>query len=204
MFTFAALTNPKINVIMKKILLTALFAVFAFTASAQVYVGGSAQFWRNFDANKTQVTVAPEVGYVLSSDWALGISLEYSYLYRGETAVTYSNKVNAFGVAPYARYTLANFGNVNLFVDGGFGFMALSSKSNGDTVNGSAWQVGLKPGVAVNLTKNLSFVAHVGFVGYTDCNNKYKQLGYDNPFGENGFGCRVDGSNLRFGLYYNF
>ena len=58
--------------------------------------------------------------------------------------------------------------------------------------------IGFKPGVAVNLNEKLSFVAHVGFLGYE--NEKVK--GDDKS--TNSFGLDLSGNNLSFGVYYNF
>ena len=141
-----------------------ILAVASLTAGAQVYVGGEVGLWRNWKdaANTTNFTIKPEVGYNLNEKWAVGTTLGYIYSYdQGE-------KTNAFTVAPYARYTFVKLGNVNLFLDGGFGFATYKVKSaegvKGDAQN--AWEVGIKPGVSVSLTEKLSFIAHVGFLGY--------------------------------------
>lgn len=171
------------------------FAVLTLTAGAQVYVGGELGFWREWQngANKTTLNVNPEVGYNLNENWAIGTVIGYNYIYQQGA------KVNGFGVAPYARYTFAKLGNVNLFVDGTVGFATYKVKAangvKGDAQN--AWQFGFKPGVTVNLTEKLSFVAHVGFLGYRDADER-------EIFGSNGLGFDLDGNALQFGLYYNF
>lgn len=177
---------------MKKILLTLAVAVSSIAASAQVYVGGEVGFWRDYDQNKTTFNLQPEVGYTLDEDWALGIALGYGYTYNDGA------KTNAFTVAPYARYTFAKLGPVNLFLDGGFGFATYKVKGADDSNTG--WEIGIKPGVSVNLTDKLSFVAHCGFLGYRDSDD-------DHPykyFGNDGLGFDLSGNNLTFGLYYNF
>jgi len=177
---------------MKKFLLTLVVATLSLTASAQVYVGGEVGFWRNYNSNQTTFSLAPEVGYTLSEDWAIGLSLDYDYLYNA------GSKKNSFTVAPYARYTFAKFGPCNLFLDGGLGFATYKYK--GASNSNTGWYVGIKPGVAVNLTEKLSFVAHVGFLGYRDSDDDHPYR----AFGSDGFGFNVDGNNLTFGLYYNF
>lgn len=181
---------------MKKILLSMVVALVAMTASAQMYVGGELGFWRNWQngANNTTVSVLPEVGYGLTDNIALGVTLGYTYNYNAGT------KVNAFKVAPYARYTFLKLDNVNLFLDGGFGFASYKAKVggvSGDAQN--AWEVGVKPGVAVNLTEKVSFVAHVGFLGYRTSDDAVSEA----VFGKNGLGFNLDNA-LTFGLYWNF
>ncbi len=175
---------------MKKLLLTAVVALVTLSANAQVYAGGSVAFWRNFNGseNVTTFSLKPEVGYNLSDNLAIGVALGYEYeYYQG-------GKWNGLSVNPYARYTFAEFGPVKLFADGGFEFETGKWK---DADSESYWGVGVKPGVAVNLTEQLSFVAHLGFVGYRDSNDHaYK--------GGDGIGFDLSGNDLSFGLYYNF
>lgn len=179
---------------MKKFLFTLAAAVVTLTASAQVYVGGEVGFWRNYSDNHTMFSINPEVGYNLDENWAIGTTIGYNYNYL-EGA-----KINAFEVAPYARYTYAKFDAVSLFLDGGFGFQTYKVKpshgKSSDAQNG--WYVGIKPGVKVDLTSKLSFVAHVGFLGYMDSDDN------QSAWGEDGFGVKLNGNNLQFGLYYNF
>lgn len=185
--------NKTINKKMKKFLFTLVAAVVTLTASAQVYVGGEVGLWRNWNDNKTTFEILPEVGYNLNENWAIGTSIGYAYNYAD------GEKINAVEVAPYARYTYAKFDAVSLFLDGGFGFMTYKVTprhgKSGDSQN--AWQVGIKPGVKVDLTSKLSFVAHVGFFGYQDSDEA-------TIWGEDGFGFQLNGNNLNFGLYYNF
>lgn len=177
---------------MKKLFLTFVAAIISLSASAQGYVGGEVGFWRNFSDNKTTFSVAPEVGYNLSDTWAMGVTFQYVHAY--EKGV----KINAVTFDPYARFTYAKLGPVNLFLDGGFGIAVYKEKDADDSNVG--WNVGIKPGVAVNLTDKLSFVAHIGFLGYRDSNDDHPWAYY----GDDGFGFDISGNDLTFGLYYNF
>ena len=80
------------------------------------------------------------------------------------------------------------------FVDGGFGYKHTYNNRN----DADLWAVGARPGVAVNLTKKLSFVSHVGFLGWSqskdnNSNSKTSRYGFD-----------LDGNDITFSLYYNF
>lgn len=193
----SALRNPNVKLIiqkthtvMKKLFLTFAFAVSALAMNAQLYVGGEVGAWRNWDDNHTSFNIAPEVGYNLSDKWAVGLEIGYNYEYQQ------GQDLNIFGLAPYARYTFANFGPVNLFLDGGLGYY----KADGDLANDdSIFEVGLKPGLSVNLTDKLSFVSHVGFLGYRDADAIFRAVGV-----ESGLGFDLSGQALTFGLYYNF
>lgn len=177
---------------MKKLFLTAAVALITVAASAQVYLGGEVGFWRNYDANNTLTQIKPEIGYQLNDKWAVGTTLGYLYDYHKLV-----RRGSVFTVEPYARYTVAKFGPVNVFCDGGAGIAS-------EHVNGAgsftAWNVGVKPGVAVNLTEKLSFVTHFGFVGYRDADGNHAQT----PWGDTGLGAKFSGNELTFGLYWNF
>ena len=176
----------------------ALVAVMSLTASAQVYVGGSVGFWRDYNANETSFNLIPEVGYNLSDKWAIGINVGYAHEYDAPV------KANGFVVKPYARWSYAKLGPVRFFLDMGFGFDTYKTKVDmgNRTVKSdpfNAWEIGVSPGLAVGLSEHLDFIAHVGFLGFRDSDD-----GSSAAFGRNGFGFNVDGNNLTFGLNYKF
>lgn len=194
---------------MKKLFLSLIVAVCSLAASAQAYVGGQVGLWRNTDANHTSFNLAPELGYKLSDQWELGLSIGFAHNYYDGT------KVNGFEVDPYVRYTVAKAGPVSFFLDGGFGFATAKAKK-GDRKSDSynMWQIGIKPGVKVSLSKKVDFIASMGFLGYRD-NDDVKVTGIDaiddifedaspSVYGEKGFGFDFSTSNLKFGLIYNF
>ena len=184
---------------MKKIMMTLAAVCVAATMSAQVYVGGGVGFQTTSqDGNsETFFKLVPEIGYNLDENWAVGIAVGYgehkTTLKSGNLKTT--AKVKAFEIAPYARYTFAKFDKVNLFVDGTVDY--LHTDNAGDKNN--TFSIGLKPGVAVNLNDKLSFVAHAGFLGYQNSKDDYEGAKAANTFGFD-----LDGSNLSFGVYYNF
>ena len=184
---------------MKKMMMIAAMMVAAISANAQVYVGGGIGFQTTSQGDNTNtiVKLVPEIGYNLDENWAVGVALAYGHTKNSvETnGVEVSVKSNVYGINPYARYTFAKFDKVNLFVDGGIEYVHTKS---GDSKN-NQFGIGLKPGVAVNLNDKLSFVAHVGFLGY-----QYDKDDYEGAKAANTFGFDLDGSKLSFGLYYNF
>lgn len=168
-------------------LLTAVVALMTLSANAQVWLGGEVGAWRNSKINETTFTIAPSVGYNLSDTWAIGMGLGYEHFYHRGL------ETNAISVSPFARYKFAKLGPVLLFVDGGFDFTTIKPKE-GKAAN--QWGIGIKPGLAVGLTEKLSFVSHLGFLGYRDCND------YMDP-DNTGFGFNL-GGDLTFGIVYNF
>ena len=180
---------------MKKILMTMVAAFAAVSMQAQVYIGGSfaIEAWSSQknagDKSETVFKIMPEIGYNLNDQWAIGTVVGYQNdKWNGVDGLSES----AFTVAPYVRYTYTKVGKVSLFVDGGADFTS-ASKADWTEIS-----VGLKPGLAVSLTDNLSFVSHIGFLGW----NQFNPDGDDNSI--NKIGLDFDATNITFGLYYNF
>ena len=98
---------------------------------------------------------------------------------------------NYFKLEPYVRYTFARSKYVNGFIDGGFAYQHYRGGTN-------AWSVGLKPGVAVNVSPKVSLVAHVGFAGWKSVKQKGSSVDAHT------WGASLDGNNITFGVYYNF
>lgn len=190
---------------MKKILMTLAIMMVTVCASAQVYLGGTAgiaSFGGENSDDETAFKILPEIGYNLNNSWAIGTTIGYakgtSISLLGANSMM-DGAVNgfdakAFVFKPYARYTFLHSKVVNLFFDLGLGFEAGEVKKNDFT----AWNIGIQPGVAVNLNSHFSFVAKAGFLGYESLN----------PDGDNNnthaFGLDLNGNNLSFGVYYNF
>ncbi len=176
---------------MKKFFMTLAAVAVAATMNAQGYVGGGVGFQSvSYDGESTTAfTLMPEVGYNLSDNMAVGITLGYAE--AGKDA----NKVKKFAIAPYFRYTFLSFDKVNVFADLGLGYI----NTKYDSFKNNTFEIGVKPGVAVNLNEKLSFVAHCGFLGWQTSKDDI-----DGAKAVNTVGLSVDGSDLSFGVYYNF
>lgn len=177
---------------MRKLFLLVVIVMAAISASAQdgIYLGGGISLWRNNDVDKTSFSITPDVGYNLSEKWAVGVELAYAHNgYDDEHEVS----TNAFALAPYARYSFYENKIVRLFLDMGFGFSTYKAK-HADSVNG--FEIGVKPGLAVKLNDNFSFITKVGFAGYRD--DYYRNMS------GNGFGVALDGENISIGIDYEF
>lgn len=151
------------------------------------WAGGQLGFWHNNnDGIKTNsFKILPEVGYDLNSNWTLAASVGYSN--RSVKIDDVKTSDDLFMISPYARYKFCTVNIVTFFVDGCVGV------AFGDN---DGYQIGLSPGVAVKLSKNLSVVTSVGFLGW--------QKGAYHANGGKGFGLDFSGANLTFGAYYSF
>lgn len=182
---------------MKKILMTLVIALSAVTANAQWYLGGSVGVASIKNGNADAETVykfVPDFGYTINDDWTVGVAVGYQKgacnLINGSFGQ--DTKTELLQINPYARYTVVKSKLVNVFLDGTVGLGSYKDV-------GTEFQLGLKPGLAVNLNNKLSFVAHIGFVGFDSFSPKAD--GVDNS---NKIGVDLNGNNLLFGLYYNF
>ena len=179
---------------MKKILMTMVAAVIAVSASAQVYLGGTLGIGVSKVKGGDEVTtykVLPEIGYNFNDNWAVGTVVGWGKGNPVSVQDALGTPDKYFTVSPYVRYTFLHSKYVDLFVDGGFGY----THYKGDT---NVWEVGAKPGVAINFNRHFTFLAKVGFAGWK--NEKNKDGGVDNQ----AWGASFDQNNLSFGVDYNF
>lgn len=187
---------------MKKIITTLLLAVAALGTTAHAegwYIGGRVGF---IHQNQNKVTtnefsLQPEVGYNFNDKWAFGGNIGYTYRnYAGQDI-----NLNLFNINPYARFTYFRTSNnlVQLFIDGSVGFGIGSTSDGNDTSTACTYEIGLKPGIAINITDHFTVLAHLGFVGYQGANDNAKAAGEPERGGVN-----FDTRNLTIGFYYNF
>lgn len=173
---------------MKKMLIVAVCALMAFTAKAQVYVGG--QVGLDADKNYFGLKVLPEVGYSFNDKMSVGAVLGVDMY----TIKEFEKKTD-FTVSPYFRYTFLKLGPVNIFADARLDLAFLNSRDYNivtnkwdDPTKSVAWGIGIAPGLAIPLTDKLSFVGHIGYLGYSN----------------NTFTISADATNIAVGLYYSF
>ena len=110
---------------MKKVFLLMAVAMFSIAASAQYYVGGSFGFGNgkeSFDENGrddekvTSFSIAPEFGYSISDKTDVGIAVGFYYSkFDGVESGNFieidgAEKATTWGIAPYVRYSLIEFG----------------------------------------------------------------------------------------------
>lgn len=174
---------------MKKLVMMAVMAIVAVSASAQVYLGGSLGY-KNVDNEESDdalnvLTINPEIGYNLDDNWAIGLGVGFGYNKQGDASTT------TISVSPYVRYNFVRIDKVRFFLDGGVDFASVKPKDV-DAVN--AWGIGIKPGVAFDVNDKISLIAHIGFLGYEDTHK---------IDGNKTFGLNLD-NNLSLGFYYNF
>lgn len=182
---------------MKKFFLGLAISFVALAANAQVYVGGGLGFSsvtpsHHEDVDVDDVTtfsIVPEIGYQLDDKLAVGIGLGYTHVKNGDA------KGDAFSIEPYARYTFAKLGTVDLFVEGGLGY----EHEKVEDAKENTFYIGLRPGFKVNLNEKISLVSRVGWLGW-----KTTKPDVDNYKGSSEFGLNLDATAIQFGVNYTF
>lgn len=180
---------------MKKVLFAAFLlvssnAIFAQVDQGQWMVGGSASF--NFgkqgDDKTTNISIAPDAGYFVINQLAVGLRPEFSYT-KVKTkvgSVSSEGSNTTFSLAPFVRYYFMPSGEkVNIFGDASYGFGSSKNKG-GESVSGNYYQI--KAGPAVFLTPNTA----LEFALY------YRSLGGD--LNENAAGDRENWFGLSVGF----
>lgn len=170
---------------MKRFFFLLCMALCLLTAKAQFYAGGSFAFTHDDNSDLTTFMIAPEIGYNLNDQWAVAAELGFSHYSAHDVSA------NAFHFAPYARWNFFSKGIVRLFLDGGMG-ISTSKIEDQDRDNG--FEIGIKPGIALDLNQHFSFITKYGFVGFRD---NYR---YNNSVS----GISASSEDLSFGFIYTF
>ena len=169
----------------------------AATANAQWYVGGSIGFGsvKTIEGDtESTYKIAPEVGYRLNDNLAIGLSVGYqkgSCDFGSVYSFMRDAELETFIFNPYVRYTFLTFGMIDVFADGGFSIITEKDFGNG-------FQFGVRPGIALNLSDKVSLVSGIGFFGFSS----YSLDATDESY--NSFGLDLENATATFGLFYNF
>lgn len=204
---------------MKKLFLAAALAAFSLAANAQVWLGGSLGVSFNKSENtfngattkmkNSSFAICPVIGYELSDKWDLGLEARYTKAESKHEKSDNRASSSTFLINPFARYKFANVGIATFFVDGGFELGETSAEQTTTSVDGMAtnhieftrnnFNIGVRPGVKLALTKNLEAETHFGYIGYkrtkSDSNEEQVSKYFD---------MSVSSSDLYFGLIWKF
>lgn len=165
-----------------------------------MWVGGTVGLWSSKDKgadSQLSFKVLPEFGYVINDNIGIGISLggghtHTSLDFKGNSSVKES--VNFYRVSPFLRYAFLQGEMGSLFFDGGVGYEHW--KQCGSDGKKHTLDVGIKPGVALNVSDNICLIGKFGFLGY-----QYTKSGdYEN----NSFGFDFDMENIEIGMSLKF
>lgn len=223
---------------MKKIIAATFVAMCSLSVNAQVWVGGSVGFSRfdyesqngslaNSNSSPTRLFFGPKIGYNFNDKWAVALAFDYSsadskasYVYSNSERKTSSHD---FLVTPFVRYTFAKSGIVSFYVDGGasIGWGKQKDKIHYDYYDDdrsglesdcdktNSFDIGLRPGMLIDLSDNVALELNLGFFGYTHSESTSDLIYSDsrkskNTSTSNGFGFCGNGGNVNFGVIWKF
>lgn len=155
----------------------------------RVVMGGLVSAWYDTDAKNKSFAIEPEIGYLFTDDWGLGIKLGYAY----SDAMPGHNVM----VSPFVRYYYFHKEPFNLYLDGGIGWNA-RVRRGAETWHG--FEAGVRPGACVDLTEGLCLCLRFGFVGY----RRNFDHGEEEGLSPSGFGIRFAPEELSLGLELEF
>lgn len=185
---------------MKKLFVVAAIALgLNFSANAQeagnYWVGGAVSVGTSKikDGEKfTNYSILPEVGYMINDTWGVGIEL--GYMHSENANGGNKQKINTFGVNPFVRWSYLKGDIGYLFVDGGVGYAHGKNKTT--DVKTNLMEVGVRPGVAINVAKNVALLGKFGFLGY-----QYSKVGDTKT---NSYGLDLDLTQIQLGVNFVF
>lgn len=162
---------------MKKVILSAVvILIAAVSANAQTekgkwLVGGTASFHSVKEGSSdavTSLTLAPNAGYFVGNNFALGASVQLTTVQKESTA---------FAFAPFARYYFAPLGdNAKLFVNGTVGLGTFKSYQASSSTGFSTWELSAGPAFFINKNVALEIALAYG-------QNKFKNVEATKDFG---------------------
>lgn len=198
---------------MKKLIFTlAIMLGLATTVSAQevgqMWVGGSVGFNSTKIGDGDRVSsyrIIPEIGYAFAENMGVGIKLGYAHNKNVLSSFSKDGLYakDAFTVNPFIRMAFLKGSMGSLFVDGGAGYTYAKSDvtevdSEGNVSNGkvklNAWEVGFRPGVAVNVSSRITLTGKFGFLGYQHAklgDVKGDDFGFDFDLGQTELGVSI-------------
>lgn len=208
----------------------ALFALasMAFSANAQLYVGGSLGFSNSnskevddgkTELNPSQTTIgfSPEVGFFLSDQFAVGayINTNFTFSNNRDTENQIKSNTIVWGITPYARWYPIQSDKFGLFLEGQLFFRHEGGKTKvagvaADAPKTNAFGLQIVPGLSYNLTDNLQLQLRLDVLGanfthttITSADGKNKQI--SNNCGLN-FNSRnaLRLANVQVGFIYKF
>lgn len=124
--------------------------------------------------------------------------------------------IKSFGISPYVRYKLYSQGIFSVYADGFFGYNHVKFEANnplsGDLFSDSdsdsdesrfsekcnVYEFGVRPVIALNLSKRVQLNAKLGMIGFQS--GKLKESGMKLTHA----GLDLDGNNIIFGATYSF
>lgn len=180
---------------MKKVFLFLVVSVYAICADAQFYVGGTFGYLNEHKGdNVAYCKILPEIGYNFDTKLSVGVILGYTKNWAKIIPNNNYNQTcdNGFTIQPYARYKFFSTGILSIYGEANIGYTQYKDV-------GSEFSIYVRPVASLDITKHVSVISKVGFVGY----DLYSPKASDED-NKSLWGINLDGNTLEFGAIYKF
>lgn len=191
---------------MKKILILTVVTLLAVSVNAQYYIGGSIGFGSATSkpeigekSTASSFIIAPEFGYNITNKVDIGVALSFENSKRDVNGTDV--KSNEWGVSPYVRYNLIQFGNLNVL--GKAALFAGGGKDGEQKYTG--FGLNISPMLTYTLSDKFDLFTGLNFLGLG-----FEQVKYKDAYTNTGFGLNVNSNNaintgdVTIGFVYKF
>ena len=160
--------------------------------------------------SSTSWSIEPEFGYSLNEKWDIGLDLGYeskqgvTELYG--TSIVPEVDTTAMGIAPFARFHVAQIAGVDVMFKGSIIYTKGEIKGYGESVDYSAYGIAIAPVISYSINETWSIGATLNFaeLSFThaeiDAKDIYGMTPKTDQFGFN----LNDGSLISIGFSYHF
>ena len=201
---------------MKKILLVLSLVFAAIAVNAQVYVGASlgysSETKKDVNGDKqtsnSNFTFAPKIGYSLSDVFSVGLGFgvtggsDKTFAPNGDELT--NDKTSSWAIAPFARYTFAEFGKFSVLGEGTIFFAGAKDAAE---IKSSEFGISVKPILAFEASDNISLEASLNFLNL-GFSSKNENTEFDATTSNFNFGADsnnlMNTSSLQIGFIYKF
>ena len=173
---------------MKKIILLFVVMFVVASADAQFYVGGavSTSLETKNDVESVSIKFLPEAGFNINDKFGVGAVIGFS-----QTRYDGKSLGSTYQFSPYARFTFYRSDLVRVFLDGGFSVYSTDLSGSDESI--TTFDIGVKPGIAVNVSEKISLVGKFGFIGLRHLDDDHNIVDVS-----------LDATDISFGLLFSF
>lgn len=204
----------------KSLLALVLAAALAVPAMAEnMWVGGSFSYENSSvsnsdgDGDSNMFTIEPEFGISLDEKWDIGLDLAYGSgkgeifeVYGIRVAESDQPSIDSYGIAPFARYHIAQVAGVDVMLKGSLFYTKINLKYEypGDPThedNITGYGISITPIISYSINETWSIGAALNFLelAYSHYSDDDSDVKIDN------FGFNVnDGALISIGFSYHF
>lgn len=149
----------------RKMMLVASIMCLAFSASAQIYIGGNiAGAYASSDGGNTSWAIGfyPEVGYRYNDNWAFGGRISYgrSEEHLNSSLVEDSINIKLFTINPYAAYSVLQFNGFDVWAEAGLSLIPEQEGLKSTTIG-----LYLSPVLTYSLADHFLLKTNLNFAG---------------------------------------